>query len=170
MTKLSKLGIVLGGYAAAFLVSCAAFYIWTRFETIADMSGGMQAFGDSLLFAGLFGFLSLAPTAAALYFVRSYLKLWTLLSIASLTVATTAPIAALMIPRTPKPPSLLMLAGFFGLMEVFASPLFGLCFLLAAAIAPERRPRWILAASAGLEFVVGAYAFYCMWVVGRWVL
>src|SRR5205809_3168736 len=59
-----KVGVVLAGYAAALLVVCAAFYVrglLTQNNT-AEASGGMQAFGDFILFGGLFGVLALVPT------------------------------------------------------------------------------------------------------------
>ena len=58
----------------------------------------MSAFGDFLLFSGLFGFSSLVPTTLALWFLRQFVRFWNGLSTVSLCFATTGPVAAIMVP------------------------------------------------------------------------
>jgi hypothetical protein len=172
MSTRYKLVVVLAGYAAALLVAFGAYYLLTfaRNHMSQDVSGGMQAFGDLLLLIGLFGVLALVPTTLALYFLRASEKFWTVFSIASLALAATGPVAALMIARPQNFPSLSLIVGLFGLLKVLGAPLLGLGFLICAVIAPIRRPRRVLLAAAGIEFAVGAYAFFCLFVVGHWIL
>ncbi len=171
MNRLSKTGVVLGGYAGALLVTWAVFYIYVFMrKDIGPASGGMQAFGDSLLFAGMFGLLALIPTALALYYLRPFKKFWTVFSIASLAVAATGPVAAVLMGRLHQSHSAAVLAGFFGLLKVLGAPLFGLAFVVCAVIAPTGRSRLRLVAAAGIEFAVAAYAFFCLLVVGHWLL
>lgn len=74
MNWLAKLGFVIGGYVVACLVAYGAVYINDLFMDPAVASGGMSAFGDLILFVGVFGVLALFPTGLALYFlVRKFL-------------------------------------------------------------------------------------------------
>jgi hypothetical protein len=76
MSKLAKFGLVFGGYVAACLVAVGAVYINGLFmdPAILQASSGMSAFGDLILFVGVFGVLALFPTGLALYFlVRKFL-------------------------------------------------------------------------------------------------
>ena len=70
MRGYAKAGIVIGGYVAAFVIASAAVavHIATTDSVEASAASGMYAFGDLLLFAGVFGVLALLPTGAALFF------------------------------------------------------------------------------------------------------
>ena len=77
MSRLTKVGLVIGGYVAACLIASAVVYVWELFtqDPIAQASSGMYAFGDLLLFIGVFGGLALIPTGLAGYFLfRKFLK------------------------------------------------------------------------------------------------
>ena len=70
MSGLAKMGLVLGGYLLACLIASGAVYVYqsfTRSAAAAQASAGMYAFGDLILFVGLFGVLALLPTGLALY-------------------------------------------------------------------------------------------------------
>jgi hypothetical protein len=173
VSRFYKLGMVLAGYAVALLVTfaiCTVLALVRHADSPRDASGGMQAFGDMLLFLGLFGFLALFPTTLALYFLRPFEKFWNVFSAASLALAATGPVAALMMGRAQKSPELGLLMGLFGLLKVLGAPVLGAGFLICAAFAPIRRPRWVLLAAAGIEFSVGAYAFFCLLVLGHWAI
>jgi len=76
MSRLAKLGLVIGGYIAACLVAYGAVYINNLFmdPAVLQASSGMSAFGDLILFVGVFGVLALFPTGLMLYFlVRKFL-------------------------------------------------------------------------------------------------
>ena len=77
MSILSKFGLVIGGYVAACLVAYGAVYVNDLFvdPAVLQASSGMSAFGDLILFVGVFGLLVLIPTGFALYFLlRKLLK------------------------------------------------------------------------------------------------
>ena len=166
MNRFSRLALILAGYVAAMI---AAFAV-VELKVAADpdqASGGMQAFGDFLSFWGLFGLFSLAPTAVALYHLRRSEKFWRVFSYASLAFAGTGPILALLTRRLNE--SDLPLVGFFALLRVLATPLLCFAFFVFAFVAPSRRARKLLLASAALEVVAGGYAFFCLAVVGHWL-
>jgi len=76
MSRLARFGLVIGGYAAACLVAYGAVYINDLFmdPAVLQASSGMSAFGDLILFVGVFGVLALFPTGLMLYFlVRKFL-------------------------------------------------------------------------------------------------
>jgi peptidoglycan biosynthesis protein MviN/MurJ (putative lipid II flippase) len=77
MSRLAKVGLVIGGYVVACLIASAVVYVWELFTQgpIAQASSGMYAFGDLLLFIGVFGGLALIPTGLAGYFLfREFLQ------------------------------------------------------------------------------------------------
>ena len=71
MSNTKKLGLVIGGYVAACLVASGAIYVYQFFtqDAASQASAGMYAFGDLILFMGIFGVLALFPTGLALYFL-----------------------------------------------------------------------------------------------------
>ena len=76
MSTLAKVGLVIGGYVAACLIASGVVYVWELISQgpIAQASSGMYAFGDLLLFIGVFGVLALIPTGLAVYFlIRKFL-------------------------------------------------------------------------------------------------
>jgi hypothetical protein len=77
MSRIAKLGLVVGGYLAACLLAGGVVYVYQLFtnHAVTQASSGMYAFGDLLLFIGVFGLLSLPPTGLALYFlIRGFRK------------------------------------------------------------------------------------------------
>jgi hypothetical protein len=76
VSKLVKLGLVIGGYVAACFIASAVVYVWQLYtqDASAQASAGMYAGGDLLLFIGVFGVLALIPTGLAVYFlIRKFL-------------------------------------------------------------------------------------------------
>jgi len=69
MNTTVKLSLVIGGYAAACLAATGAVYVYQLFtqNAASQASAGMYAFGDFILFIGIFGVLALFPTGLALY-------------------------------------------------------------------------------------------------------
>jgi hypothetical protein len=77
LSRLAKFGLVVGGYVAACLIASGVVYVWELFTQgpIAQASSGMYAFGDLLLFIGVFVVLALIPTGLAVYLLfRKFLK------------------------------------------------------------------------------------------------
>lgn len=169
MSKLSKLGIVLAGYAAAAIAAFVICSVVDRLNRSPDSSGGMQAFGVMLGCLGLFGLLALIPTALALYYLRAFQKFWNIFPLLALAVAAAGLVAALMLSRTFSAPWAALIFGFLGLLKVLAAPLFGLAFLICTFLAPTQRSRRALLAAAVIEFAVGAYGFLCLLIVGHWI-
>jgi len=165
MTRLRKTALVLAGYAIAPAAAFLLVGIAALLEPAAGQ-GGMQAFGDLLLFLGLTGLFALIPTALALWFLRPVTWFWTLLTIACALLAATGPAAALLFPRLHEP----ALPQFLALVRLLGAPLLALAFLAVALIAPARRPRRVLLAATALEAAVSAYAFVSLLIVGRWLL
>jgi hypothetical protein len=80
MSKLSwpvKVGLVIGGYAAACLVAGGVVSVYQSLtQNMAyQASAGMAAFGDFILFLVVLGFLLLFPTGLALFFLVQRLRL-----------------------------------------------------------------------------------------------
>ena len=170
MSGLRKLGVVLAGYAAAWLVAFAACYAAEKLNRSPDASGGMQAFGDMIRFLGLFGLLAIVPTALALYYLRPVPKFWTALSIAAVALAATGMAAAAMMSlRFPRFSWGGAIVNYFSLMTVMGAPLFGLGFLACTIFAPSRRPRLVLLSAAIMEFSVCAYALFCVIFMRTWI-
>jgi hypothetical protein len=167
MNRFFKRGLILAGYAAASFAAYVAFILLTQ-NAPPQGSGGMQDFGDALLFLGLFGVFALVPTALALYFMRSFQKFWTAFSIATLTFAVTGPVAAIMFPRLPES-SWWVIVGVLDLLRVLGAPLLCLGFLIFAVIAPTRLSRRALPAAAVIEGAVGAYASFCLLILRHWL-
>lgn len=70
MSRFGKLALVFGGYVVACLVASGAVYVNQLFiQDPSQASAGMSAFGDSILFIGVFVVLAFFPTALALYFL-----------------------------------------------------------------------------------------------------
>ncbi len=165
MSKLRKASLVLAGYGIAPVAAALVDYLLTSIERAND-PGGMAAFGDLLFFLGLTGLFALIPTALALYLLRPVALFWTLLAIACAALAATGPVAAILAPRLQAPD----LPQFLALTRALGAPLIALGFLIVALIAPARGPRRVLLAAMALEGVTGAYVFFSLLVVGRWIL
>jgi hypothetical protein len=168
MNRFTKFGIVLAGYVAAVLVAGAALEIrlLNTQGPDAQASAGMQAFGDLLLFLGVFGFAALFPTGVALNFLRHYERLWTVFSLASLTLALIGPVAAVVLQSHQRD---WLIAGLIWLGQVLGAPLLALGFLVGTFLAPTRRARWMLLVSALIEGLVSAYVFLCLFVLQHWL-
>ena len=168
MNGFVKFGVVLAGYVAAVLVASAALEIrlLNTQGPDAQASAGMSAFGDLLLFLAVFGFGSLFPTGLALYFLRHCERLWTVFAVASLTLALIGPVAAAVL-QCHQGDSLI--ASLLWLGQTLGAPLLALGFLVGAFLAPTRRTRWMLLASALIEGLVSAYVFLGLFVLQHWL-
>ena len=165
MSKFRKMGLVLAGYLIAPVAAALIDYLLASIEAAND-PGGMAAFGDLLFFLGLTGLFALIPTALALYFLRPVALFWTFLAIACAALAATGPVAAILAPRLQAPD----LPQFLALMRALGAPLIALGFLVVALIAPTGGARRILLAAMALEGATGAYVFFSLLVIGRWIL
>ena len=150
MKPLGKVGIILGGYAAAFLLALGIVAGVSAFRdpAIANASSGMYAFGDSLMFLGVFGITSVPPTGYALYTLRASRAFWNVFSVFALAIAATG-VAAIVPALTAGANENTWSA--FAFLRMLLSPFPGLLWFVSALFAPTRRPRLALLAATGME-------------------
>lgn len=168
MKKITKIGLILAGYGLAFAGACLAAYLddlaTTRFN---DQSGGMVAGGEMILFIGVFAFLSVFPTALALYFLRSEDKFWNAFSIFAIGLALTGPVAEFYIYLvrifTSSTPTLWAFFSFFALLRVWGTLVFGFGDVLFAFITKLPIARMRLLIAAGIEFALLLYIAVHLW-------
>jgi hypothetical protein len=162
MTGYTKFGAITGGYLAAVGAGVAVVAVRNLFidPAVAQASSGMYAFGDALLFVGVFGLLALIPTGAALYLLRPYRLFWVMSSSIAIATGMTGLAAALifMVGRTATAPSPLAVWAAFSVLRILIAPLLALAFLLSAAMSPFRWHRFALLAASFMELAVTAYA------------
>jgi hypothetical protein len=159
MKKLLKPGLVLASYVVAFVIAFALAWLRKRSLQAVDpvqFYGGMYGFGDLLFFCGLFGALTLIPTAMALYFLRPFPKFWNFISIAALILASTAPIAVILffLFHGSNAPGWENTISFVAVVKVMATPFFAFGFLITACISPPQPRRWALFTAAAIEAAV----------------
>lgn len=159
---MKKAALVAGGYALAVVLASAVVAVHSSSLDLspAEASGGMHAFGDALLFLGVFGVASLPATGAALYFLRAYQGFWAALALLGLAVATTGVLCAVLYlaGRGIASPSPLAVAAAFSVLRILVAPLLALSFLLAAVLSPHRGPKLSLLAATAMEAGVTAFA------------
>src|SRR4030095_3573649 len=172
MNKSVKIGIVIAGY----ILSCVGAFVVTYIRelstrgTYIQASQGMFAFGQTMLFLLVFGGLALIPTVLAFYFLRSSVKFWNGFAVLCLAFSITEIIVV--IANAMMNANLLHISkssaavvSLFGVLGAFGAPLLIVGFLVLAVIAPSRRPRIFLLASAGLEilgelYVLGSFLLF----------
>jgi len=157
-----KAGIVLALYAAALIGACGVVVLHAMTIPAADMqaSGGMYAFGDSILFLGTAGFLALFPTSLAFYWLRPVEWFWRIASIAGLLAAITGPATValeIVISRFHLEQPNWGLAQFLGWHRIAGAPLLAAGFFICALITPMWWARRAPLTSAAIECVVSVY-------------
>lgn len=157
----SRVLLVAAGYLAALLVAAAAV---AAFGAGADVSGGMAAFGDALLFLAAFGLAAVPATGAALFFLRSNARFWQAAAIVALGVAATGigALAAYSSGQEFGAGSALAAWSALSPLRLLVAPLFVLAFFLAAVFSPNRSSRGMLLAAAAGEAAV------FLWVAAEW--
>ncbi|HVK56452.1 MAG TPA: hypothetical protein VM532_15675 [Burkholderiales bacterium] len=161
MKPFAKAGLVAAGYIAAFAIASlvVAIYVAATSGSDRQASGGMFAFGDSLLFLVVFGLAAVPATCATLFFLRPYRAFWVILSVAALVITTTS-LAALLgyvATKTSDPRSVLHYWSAFAVLRILVAPLFATAFLLSGLFAPNRAARVSLFVAMGIETAVFAY-------------
>jgi hypothetical protein len=162
-----KAGFTGAGYVAAFVFALGVVAVYVAATNGPDhqSSSGMFAFGDSLLFVAVFAVAAVPVTCVALFFLRQCPSFWLFLSIVASGVALSAVGALIVYVAAHNTDAHSAPNAWSGLavLRVFATPLFGLAFLLAGLFAPTRITRFIVLIAAGIEGAV----FGCillMWV------
>ncbi|MCM8595958.1 hypothetical protein [Accumulibacter sp.] len=155
MGPLAKVAVTVAGYALALLVASAVvavYVLWTSGPD-RDASGGMHAFGDGLLFLAVFSIASIPPTAAALFFLRTYRVFWIALLLAASAVVASglAALAVYLGARAADPGSILHQWDALAVLRILVAPAFALAFLVAGVLAPARASRVGLLVAATSE-------------------
>jgi|SoiMetStandDraft_5_1073268.scaffolds.fasta_scaffold24130_2 hypothetical protein len=159
MKPMFKVGVVVLGYVAAFVVASAvtAIRIALTSGPDAQASSGMYAFGDAFLWLNVFGICALLPTGAALYFLRSYRRVWSAVATAALTVGVTGLAAVILYALRQAEASMLAPFTMLSPLRLLVAPLLALVFLVCALVAPRGFPRSALLSAALMEMVATGY-------------
>ena len=113
----------------------------------------MYAFGDDLLFLGVFGVTSVVPSATALFFLRPYRRFWRVLSVIAVIAGTTA-IAAFLDAlswRWADARSIATAWSALASLRILTAPLFALGFFVCGVMAPTLTPRLVLLIATAIE-------------------
>ena len=163
MRTIAKAGLIGAGYVAALAIASAvvAAYLAATNGPGRQSSSGMYAFGDALLFVGVFAVAAIPATCAALFFLRQCSSFWLVLSVVASAVAITG--LAALLAQTPNAHSALHPWSGLAILRIFAAPVFGLAFLLSGIFAPRRSFRIVLLVATASEAVV----FFC--VIFSWI-
>jgi len=159
MPRSRKFAAVLAGYLAAFGVASLGVWLYVEATNTPDrqLSGGMYAFGDSVVFLGIFCVASLPATGAALFFLRESRRFWNALSVVTIAVAATgiaSTLASFSEFGVTGPRSWLQTLAMLSPLRGLAAPCLALGFLVAAILAPARRPRVVLLFAMATEVLV----------------
>jgi hypothetical protein len=156
LTPGRKVGMVAGGYAVAALLGALAISLRVASGGPDAVSeSGMRSFSDLVLGLGVFGAVAIAPTAAALYFLRPYRLFWEILAYVALALSATAVAAA----------ALLVVGSGFAVFRLLLSPLLAGVSLLSSLLSPYRKPKIMLACAVPLE--AGAFLFAVLALTGN---
>jgi hypothetical protein len=151
---LTKIAIVVAGYAAALFVAWATVALDDALTDSPDRvaSGGMFAFGMSLLFLGVFAVASIPASIAMLVFLRPHGWFWIAASTVALVIAGIGAVGLTTFWQVPGAARTelerwLILAG----ASVLIAPVFALLFGLAGLFAPNRHSRFALLGATAIE-------------------
>jgi hypothetical protein len=164
MTRTVKILLVVAGYAIALLIALGlthAHQVATGGPAWQGYSG-MLAFGDSVLFLGVFGLTAVPATGAALYFLRPVRRFWQIASITALAIAATglAAFFGYLLFRSTQPASMLVALS---PIRILLAPLFGTAFFLGLLFAPSRPGRLAFLAATVIEAVVFISVAFIWW-------
>ena len=168
MTTPAKIGLVVAGYAGAVLVAWAGVAIYIAATAGPDRvaSGGMYAFGDSLLFLAIFGAAAVPPTGATLFFLRPYPSFWLALAAAAIAIAFTglSAVGLYFAAQGAGSSRTVQDWSMYAILRILVAPLFALAFLVGGVMSPHRSARIALWAATLSEAAVFAAT------VARWIL
>jgi hypothetical protein len=164
----AKVGLVIAGYVGAVLVAWGGVAIYIAATAGPDRvaSGGMYAFGDTLLFLAIFAAAAVPPTGAALFFLRPYPSFWRALAIAAIAIAVTgfSAVGVYFAAQVADASRTVQDWSMYAILRILAAPLFALAFLLGGVMSPDRPARIALWAATLSEAAVFAAT------LARWIL
>jgi hypothetical protein len=157
MRPRAKVAIVFLGFVLALAIAYIALKVYVALTAGPDREqyAAMFAFGDSLLFLGIFGAAAVPALSATLYFLRPYPTFWRLLSIPTLVVCVTSVAASIAISyqRATGSAGALSTPLALGSLEVIFAPGFVMLFLFFGIFAPSRSARIVFVAATLAEAV-----------------
>jgi hypothetical protein len=121
----------------------------------------MYAFGDSLLFLGVFVVAAVPATGTALFFLRPYRAFWRIAAFGALAIAATGAAALgsyLAVSAGPSPGVWSELSP----LRILLAPMFALTFFLCILAAPTRSSRIAFVCAGVIETIV------FVWVAFLW--
>jgi len=151
---LGKISLVIAGYglALAMAATAVACHIMALSALGLKDYSGMNAFGDFLLFMGVFWLAASPANVAALFFLRPYPAFWRVFSSGAVVFGVIG-LAAFAVWFVADAQSTAAGLAFFRLL---AAPLAFIGFLLSACFAPNRRARLVLFSATAMEATVFA--------------
>jgi len=161
MTRGAKVGIVVAGYALAFVAGGVAAWVYNLSVSALpyDTSGGMYAGGELITSVGAFLAVAVVTTGIGLWFARRSAAVWNTIPALALAFAGIGLIVALRpLPRAGGAVSPLFVpAELLRLAQLLGMPLWTVAFAVFAWIAPTRPARRQLVAAIAIELVIGAW-------------
>lgn len=166
MRRSARIGIVLGGYVAAY---AAAREYLNRSDPGWASSSGFEAIGDALHFFFVLSILSLVPTGLALVFLRRSPRFWGPFAGACVALAATGLAAVPFLVLTSRAhgghAQLWASLSVLSVLRMLGEPVTAAGLLMSVVIAPRGRPRgWLLVALLS-EVLVGAFGIF--WMLAR---
>jgi hypothetical protein len=161
-----KVALIAGGYVLCFLMAAAfvAIHIASAGES-PGQAGGMNAFGDTVLFIGVFGVSAVVPTGLALLFLRPYRPFWNMFAAAGITLAGTGAAAATIFAVGGNAAvSRFGTWGQVSVLRILVSPLLALTFVACAILSPHQGPRRGFFTAGAVEAAVSIYG-WAVWIV-----
>lgn len=149
------------GFATAFAAAAGA--VWLRSVLFPwpaeEASGGMAAFSDLLLFAGVLSLAAVVPTIRLLRLLSDCAAFWAVWSSVAVVVTLTGLVAsaAYLAPGQIRIRPFPMIQTLAPLRLLGAAPL-AIGFVLSAFLTPHRRAKVIFAGCAGIEIASFAAA------------
>ena len=166
MRPMAKLGLVAAGYGLAFIAAWVvlALYIAVTSGPDRETYAAMFAFGDSILFLGVFALAAVPATAMGLFFLRPVRSFWIVLSVLALCIAATGVAAMIEYHALRQVPvnAVHSIWSALAVLRVIIAPGFALAFLVSALFAPGRESRIALLAAFAAE-IVAFSPFALLW-------
>ena len=160
MIRTSKLILVIGGYLVALLAAIVVTHARVQATSGPEWQGysGMLAFGDSVLFLGVFSVAAIPASCGALMLLRPVDRFWRAAATTAVLVSATAVLALLLYLTLATRGTSSGLGPWFAWapLRLLLSPLFAGASLLTLLFTPARSQRRAFLAAALLE--AGAFA------------
>ena len=155
MKAAGRIGVVLAGYILAAGVASCAVALNAATQRGVDRSGGMSAFGDLVLFLGVFAVAAIPASSAGLYFLRGQGWFWSALAVLAPAIALTGLIASAIFlgssGRATGSDSMIGVWSLYSVLRILVAPICAIVFLLAGIFAPKRPWRMALLFAATVE-------------------